>query len=65
MIYALGWAYEKFDVWIKAVPKRKFPAEPAGKLKQPFSTESDAELFMYLIRGIRFGSWKVRCLNRV
>ena len=23
---------------------------------EPFSTDSDAELFMYLIRGIRFGS---------
>ena len=35
-----------------------------SKLKQPFSTDSDAELFMHLIRGIRFGSWKVRRLNR-
>ena len=27
----LGLAHEKFDVWIKAVPKPKFPAEPGGK----------------------------------
>ena len=27
-----------------------------SKLKQPFSTDSDAELFMYLIQAIRFGS---------
>ena len=35
-------------------------AESRSKLKQPFSTDSDAELFMYLIRVIRF----VRRLNR-
>ena len=27
-----------------------------SKLKEPFSIDSDAELFMYLIQGIRFGS---------
>ena len=26
IIYALGSVYEKFGVWIKAVPKAKFPA---------------------------------------
>ena len=26
--YALGSAHEKFDVWIKAVPKLKLPAKP-------------------------------------
>ena len=31
IIYALGSAHEKFDVWIKAVPKPKYPAEPGGK----------------------------------
>ena len=35
-----------------------------SKLKQAFLTDSDAELFMYLIQYIRFGSWKVRRLNR-
>ena len=35
-----------------------------SKLKEPFLIDSDAELFMYLIRGIRFGSWKDRRLNR-
>ena len=35
-----------------------------SKLKHPFLTDSDDELFMYLIQGIRFGSWKVRRLNR-
>ena len=36
----------------------------SSKLKQAFLTDSDAELFMYLIQCIRFGSWKVRRLNR-
>ena len=27
-----------------------------GRLKEPFLIDSDAELFMYLIQGIRFGS---------
>ena len=31
-------------------------AEPFPKLKQPFLTDSDAELFMYLIQAIGFGS---------
>ena len=35
-----------------------------SKLKRAFLTDSDAELFMYLIQCIRFGSWKVRRLNR-
>ena len=38
-----------------------------SKLKQAFLTDSDAELFMYLIQCmmyIRFGSWKVRRLKR-
>ena len=35
-----------------------------SKLKQAFLIDSDAELFMYLIQCIRFGSWKVRLLNR-
>ena len=35
-----------------------------SKLKEPFLIDSDAELFMYLIQGIRFGSWKDRRLNR-
>ena len=35
-----------------------------SKLKQAFVIDSDAELFMYLIECIRFGSWKVRRLNR-
>ena len=35
-----------------------------SELKQAFLTDSDAELFVYLIQCIRFGSWKVRCLNR-
>jgi len=30
-VYALGSAHEKFDFWIKAVPKPKFPAELGGK----------------------------------
>ena len=35
-----------------------------SKLKEAFLSDSDAELFMYLIQCIRFGSWKVRRLNR-
>ena len=35
-----------------------------SKLKQGFLIDSDAELFMYLIQCIRFGSGKVRRLNR-
>ena len=35
-----------------------------SKLKQLFLIDSDAELFMYLIRCIKFDSWKVRRLNR-
>ena len=35
-----------------------------SKLKQSFLIDSDAELFLYLIQCIRFGSWKVRRLNR-
>ena len=35
-----------------------------SKLKQAFLVDSDAELFMYLIQCIRFGSWNVRRLNQ-
>ena len=35
-----------------------------SKLKQAFLINSDAELFIYLIQSSRFGSWKVRRLNR-
>ena len=35
-----------------------------SKLKQAILIYSDAELFMYLIQCIMFGSWKVRRLNR-
>ena len=75
IIYALGSAHEKFGVWIKAVPKslQRQNSRP-GKAKrtaEPFQIEtgvpiidSDAELFMYLIQCIRFGSRKVRRLNR-
>ena len=34
------------------------------KLKQAFLVDLDAELFMYLIQCIRFGSGNVRRLNR-
>ena len=36
-----------------------------SNLKQAFLSDSGDELFMYLIQCIRFGSWKVRRLNRV
>ena len=35
-----------------------------SKLKQAFLIDSDAELFVYLIQCIRFGSRKVRRLNQ-
>ena len=72
-IYALGSVHEKSGVWIKEVPKSKFPAGLGGKewlsrskLKQAFLIDSDAELFRSLIQCIRLGSWKVhvRRLNR-
>ena len=67
IIYALESVQEKFGVWIKAVPnvapKAKFPAGKAKRTAEPFQIDSDAELFMFLIQCIRFGSWKVRRLN--
>ena len=74
IISALGSVHEKFGVWIKAVPKslqRRIPGRTRRKerlsrsqLKQVFLTDSDAELFMYLVQCIRFGSWKGRRLSR-
>ena len=59
---------EKFGLWIKAVSKtlqrRNSVPLSCSKSKQAFLIDSDAELFMYLIQCIRFGSWKVRPLNR-
>ena len=66
-IYALGSVHEKFGVWIKGVPKSmqgRKERVSRSKLKQALLIDSDAELFMYLIQCIRFGSWKVRRLNR-
>ena len=66
VIYALGSVHEKFGVWIKAVPKRskgKISGWARRKeqlsrstLQQAFLTDSDAELFIYLIPCIGFGS---------
>ena len=74
IIYALGLVHEKLGVWIKAVPKSlkvEIPGRAGrkerlsrSKLKQAFLVDSDAKLFMNLIQCIRFGSWKIRCLNR-
>ena len=75
IIYPLGSVHEKFGVWIKAVPKspqrRNSRPRQAKRTAESFQIEtgvpnidSDAELFMYLIQCIRFGSWKVRRLNR-
>ena len=76
IIYALGSVHEKSGVWIKAVPKtlqrrnsrptRRKERLSHSKLKQVFLIiiDSDAELFMYLIQYIRFGSCKVWRLNR-
>ena len=61
IISALGSVHEKFGVWIKAVPKslgraRRKEWLSRSKLKQAFLIDLDAELFMYLIQCIRFGS---------
>ena len=67
MIYAYGSVDEKFGVWIEAMPKshqRRKERLSRFKLKQAFLIDSDAEIFMYFIQCIIFGSWKVRCLNR-
>ena len=74
IIYALDSVHENFGVWIKTFPKRS-KGEIFGwarqnerlsrtKLKQEFLINSDAELFIYLIQRIRFGSWNVRRLKR-
>ena len=48
------------------IPGRARRKERLGssRLKEAFLSDSDVELFMYLIQCIRFGSWKVRRLNR-
>ena len=60
-IRSLGSVNEKVGVWIKAVRKAKFS-------KQAFLIDSAAELFINLytsvIQCFRFGSRKVRLLNR-
>ena len=60
-IRSLGSVNEKVGVWIKAVRKAKFS-------KQAFLIDSEAELFINLytsvIQCFRFGSRKVRLLNR-
>ena len=45
-------------------PARRKERLSRSKLKQTFLINSDAELFMYLIQCIRFGSRNVRRLNR-
>ena len=54
----------------KVTPKAKFPAGSRrkerlsrSKLKQALLTDSDAELFMYLIQCIRLGIWTGPYLN--
>ena len=53
----------------KPFQRRNSRLSQAKRTAEPFQmqvavlTDSDAELFMYLIQGIRFGSWKVRRLN--
>ena len=56
VIYALGSAHEKFDVWNEDAPQSKF-------LCGPLDHNWWVDLFMYTIEGIRLGSWKVRRLN--
>ena len=77
IIYALGSEYESLASKLKPFQSR-FKVETPGWdrrreerlsrsiLKQAFLIDSDAELFMYLFQCtcIRFGSRKVRRLNR-
>ena len=40
----------------KPFQRRNFRLSQAGRTGEPFQIDSDADLFMYLIQGIRFGS---------
>ena len=40
----------------KLFQRRNSRLSQAGRTAEPFLTDSDAERFMYLIQGIRFGS---------
>ena len=66
IIYALGSVHEKFGVWIKAVPKsiESRNSRPGQGGRTAVLTDSDAQLFIYLIQCIRLGLWSVRLLNR-
>ena len=56
VIYALGSAHEKFDVWNEDAPQSKF-------LCGPLDHNWWVDLFMDTIEGIRLGTWKVQRLN--
>ena len=56
IIYALGSAHERFGVWIKAVPKAKFPAEPVST-KQSFVLSGKCKICQ---RDIVMSLWKRR-----
>ena len=74
IIYALGSVHEKFGVWIKAVPKslqrRNSRPGRAKRTAEPFQIEIGVpnwfkrRTFHVLNWCIRFGSWKIRRLNR-
>ena len=56
VIYALGSVREKFYVWNEVAPQWKFSCGP-------LDLNSWVDLFMYVIEGIKLGTWKVRRLN--
>ena len=61
VIYALGSANEKFDVWNEVAPHLNLGVDPK---EMSDLIDSNVHLFMYLIEGIRFRTWNVRRLNR-
>ena len=68
VIYALVSAHEisKFEVWNVVALQSKIPCGPLdlnSNLNMSDLITSNVDLFMFLIEGIRIGTWKVRRLN--
>ena len=63
-----NWHMKSSALESKPFPKPELPAKPGGENAWAFPNwiliDSYAELFIYLIQGIRFGSWKDRRLER-
>ena len=69
-MYAVGSVHEKFDVWIGVAPQSNWPTGHVelNSRVDPNNVsnliDSNVDLVMHSIGAIRFGSWKVRRLNR-